>query len=253
MARRLRLRRRRATDAERKHLVELDFWQHEPDVYVRWLKGRIPHLYGIPPPNPSDIVQASSSRLSAILTWIKCDGDKYLRHLRVSPALFRGGSVLEVGCGPIPYSLAFVGCRLVGLDPLVPRYGEAGYPLDSYDERLAYVAGVAERMPFRARRFDGTISVNAIDHVDDFWMAAREIDRVLADDGLLLLEAHYHPPTTAEPWTLSDRVMREAFGSRDLQKVSDIPFTEVYWMYPERRNERLTVWTNRPELVANAV
>lgn len=249
VARRWRVRRGRATAEARKHLAELDFWRHESDVYVRWLRGKIPHLYGIPPPRRSDVVRASSLKLSAILTWIRCDGDKYLRHLRVSPDLFQGKSVLEVGCGPLPYSLAFTDCRLTGLDPLVASYKEAGYPLGSYDKRLRYVAGAAERMPLRARAFDAVISVNAIDHVDDFWIAAREIDRVLADDGLLLLEVHYHPPTTEEPWTLSDETIRRAFEGRGLVKVSDIPFTDMYWMYRERQGERLTVWTNRPEIV----
>ena len=44
--------------------------------------------------------------------------------------------------------------------------------------------GVAEDMPF-PRSFDGLVSVNALDHVDDFEGTASEIRRVLKEDAVV--------------------------------------------------------------------
>ena len=231
-----------------KRAGELDFWRREIEVYVRWLRGELPTLYGVASPAPHEVVAAESAARSAILTWTRKDAQKYLAHLGVSADVFRGLRVLELGCGPIPYALAFTGCTIIGLDPLVSLYRQAGYPLASSPERLRYVCAAGEHMPLATRSVDAVVSVNAIDHVDDLAQVAREIDRVLAADGVVLIEAHYHAPQPLEPWALDDRMMAEFFGARGLRKVAERPFADFYPMEHAHDGERLAVWTNRPQM-----
>ena len=236
--------------APRKHAGELEFWRREIDVYVRWLGGAMPALYGVPAPAPDEIIAAATPALSAILTWSRHDASKYLSHLGVRADVFRGKRVLELGCGPIPYAAAFTGCTIIGLDPLLPRYREAGYPLGSCPARLRYVCAAGEHIPLATGSVDAVISVNAIDHVDDLSRVAREIDRVLVPDGVILIEAHYHAAQPLEPWRIDDGVMAELFRGRALRKVRERAFSDVYPDEPGHDGERLTVWTNRPEMRA---
>jgi SAM-dependent methyltransferase len=230
-----------------KRAGELEFWRREIEVYVRWLRGELPTLYGIPAPAPHEVVVAETEVRSAILTWTRKDAGKYLTHLGAPAGIFRGMRVLELGCGPIPYALAFTDCTIIGLDPLVPLYRDAGYPLGAYSERLHYVCAAGEQIPLATGSVDAVVSVNAIDHVDDLSRVAREIDRVVAADGVILIEAHYHMPQPLEPWAIDDRMMADLFGGRGLRKVAERPFTDVYPMEPAHDGERLTVWSNRSE------
>ena len=219
-------------------------------MYVRWLGGKPSTLYGIASPAPHEVVAADTRARSAILTWMRKDAQKYLTHLGVRADIFRGKRVLEVGCGPLPYVLAFTDCTIIGLDPLLPLYRDAGYPLESSPTRLRYLCAAGEQIPLATGSVHAVVSVNAIDHVDDLLQVAREIDRVLAADGVLLIEAHYHAPLPLEPWALDDQIMAGLFRTRRARKVAERPITDFYPMDHRRRTERLAVWTNRPELVA---
>jgi SAM-dependent methyltransferase len=98
--------------------------------------------------------------------------------------LFDGKDVLEIGCGPLGFSLASFYRwksrirRLVKVDPL-PRLPlietaaaetEWAAPFVSWAERIAlegeYVQVPGEQLPFD-REFDTVISYNVIDHVQD--------------------------------------------------------------------------------------
>ncbi len=242
-------RRGRPSGLEAKRAGELEFWTAEVRQYVRWLRGDLPQLYGVSSPSQDEVVAAPTEPERAIRTWARKDGDKYLRHLGVSADIFQGRRVLEIGCGPLPYSICFTGCDIIGLDPLLSMYREAGYPLKGYDARLRHLCAAAERIPLRTASADGILSVNAIDHVDDFFRAASEIARVVSPDAIILIEAHYHPPTRQEPWVLNDERMTQAFGGLSVSKAAQRPFTDLYPTIPEARDQTLTVWTNRPEEV----
>jgi ubiquinone/menaquinone biosynthesis C-methylase UbiE len=88
------------------------------------------------------------------------------------------------------------------------------------------------------------ISVNALDHVDDFPKTAEEISRVLQPEGILRIETNYHQPTTCEPWPLSDELIIKHFGHLNVKKVSERLVTEVFPEAPEKK-ELLVVWTNK--------
>lgn len=230
-----------------KRAGELDFWRREIERYVRWLRGELPALYGIASPLPHEIVAEETELRSAVLTWTRKDARKYLAHLDVPADVFKGMRVLELGCGPIPYALAFSDCAIIGLDPLVALYREAGYPLGAYSERLHYIAAVGEQIPLATGSVDAVVSVNAIDHVDDLARVAGEIDRVVAAGGVILIEAHYHAPRPLEPWAIDDRVMADLFGARGVRKVAERPFADFHPTEPAHEGERLAVWSNRTE------
>lgn len=111
----------------------------------------------------------------------------------------------------------------LGPRPLVGRYSEAGYPIGEYDERLTLVEAAAENMPFDDDFFDAVISMNAIDHVDDFEVAAGEISRVLKPGGILRMEVRYHDPRLREPQVLDDSRIEASFGHLGIRKLAEHP------------------------------
>ena len=229
----------------RKQFEELEFWREQiRSSYVQWYEGKIPHRYGVPAPSKQERVTRHGPVENAVRTWAAADINKYLGHLLVPDDHFADKKLLDVGCGPIPYALAFIDCLIWGLDPLVQHYRQMGFPLDRYSDRLTYLCGAVESIPVRDSFFDAVIAVNSIDHVDDFNAAAQEISRVLKPRGVLRLEVHYHPPTTAEPWQLDDGAVLKHLGSLGIEKVHERPYTELYPEASHRRDEKLVIWAN---------
>lgn len=141
----------------------------------------------------------------------------YPRILGIDADRFVGRRVLEVGCGPLAPIVQFGGCERHGLDPLVDSSLRSGWPL--YDYPVTFVAARGEEMPYADGYFDAVISVNALDHVDDFDRVASEIQRVLGPGGELFLEIDYHPPRRLEPQVLDDGRVRAAFGACRMEKA----------------------------------
>lgn len=181
---------------------------------------------------------------NAVRTFINAAIDTYYpERLLVPRDYFKGKKILDVGCGPLPCALAFTDCQVYGLDQLLDRYRRLGFPLDTYPSRMTYVVGGAESMPFADAAFDAVISVNAIDHVDDFPKAAAEMRRVLRPDGILRMEVHYHPPNICEPWCLDDEVILRHFGQLVLRKVHERLAEDYECVFSE--DEKLVVWCSR--------
>lgn len=225
---------------KKKRNSELNFWKNEIAKYVDWYNGASPELYSLKLPQKKE-TNKGSVKNNAIFTFIEADKNRYLNHLNVKKEFLKGKRVLEIGCGPLPNALAFIDCEIVGLDPLINRYIKAGYPLRDYPDRITYVDSKAEKVPFTDGSFDAVISVNAIDHVDDFEKVASEIKRVLKDDGIMMIETHYHKAKECEPVELNDKIVKEAFSGMLLEKLSDRPFWDFYPNYGEK-SERLVVW-----------
>ena len=234
-----------------KQSCELWFWDQEIKVLTRWYEGKIAHHYGVPAPTDKMKIKDYDLTENAVRTWTNADFDKYADRLLIPRDYFDGKRILDVGCGPIPYALVFTNCEIYGLDQLIDGYRELGYPLDKYSDRLTYIKGNAEDMPFEDNFFDAVISVNAIDHVDDFPVAAKEIARVLRPEGVLRIEVHYHKSTTEEPWSLNDDLIIKLFGDLGIKKVHERSFIELISveLYPEEvkrhKREKLVVWSNK--------
>ncbi len=208
--------------------------------YEKWCRGEVDALFGEPAPSPAARVVAGTPRENAILTWAKVHQEpKYLRTLRLAPDAFDGLVVLDIGSGGIPSGLAFTGCKVLCLDPLMDLFRSLGYPFRHYEGRARFLQSRSEAMPFPDGRLDAMISVNALDHVDDFPATARETRRVLKNTGLVRFHVHYHAPTVLEPIALDDdAVWREFSWCPGMRKVCEWSASDL------GADERHAVWSN---------
>lgn len=225
-----------------KYRAEMAFRRKILEDYEKWYAGEIGELYGTSSPAEDQKIKCRSNKHSAILTYLKLvQQPKYLRDLLLDENAFAGLRLLDVGAGPMPSALIFRDCELFCLDPLYANYIEIGFPLHYY-ERTRFICARSEDIPVEDHFFDAVISVNAIDHVDDFFKTAEEIRRVLKPNGKMRLHVHYHKKTPTEPLELNDTVMRAAFGwCPDFVKIheSDKKMGSV-----ASAGELFTVWSN---------
>jgi ubiquinone/menaquinone biosynthesis C-methylase UbiE len=231
-----------------KQRTELYFWYRFLSQCTKWYQGKRRVLHDVPAPADEAKVTGYSLEENAIRTWTRIGSKKYLDHLLVPTNYFKGMKILDVGCGPIPYALVFTGCKIFGLDQLVGFYKDLGYPLDSYSQRLTYIKGSVEKIPMEDGFFDAVISVNAIEHVDDFRTAAKEICRVLRPGGVLRFEAQYHKPRVNEPWQLNDDLVLKHFGRLGIRKISERDSDELYHdpsLRARYRGGKTTIWANK--------
>jgi SAM-dependent methyltransferase len=230
-----------------KHRSELAWWQERLKERVAWYSGERT-MYGKPPPTEEEKHVRPTLEASAGVTTVAVSLDRYPDALKIPRDHFAGKTILDLGCGPYPLSIAFEDCHIVGLDPLVREYEATGFPLAEFADRVTFVRGFAEDMPFASHSFDAIISVNAIDHVDDFAAAAREISRVLKKDGVLRMQVHYHAPTELEPNALGDEEILAHLGHLGITKVSEeeaaIPARGPDSIPANAPDERLVVWAN---------
>ena len=106
--------------------------------------------------------------------------DRLLAFLALEP----GHSLLDVGggTGQIAEQMAgFVG-RACVLEP------SSGMLAQGLRKRLCLVQGVAERLPFPSASIDRILMVDAFHHLLDQGRAVRELTRVLAPGGRLVIE-----------------------------------------------------------------
>ena len=81
------------------------------------------------------------------------------------------------------------GARAVALDPSEAMLSLARQHMTERGAQITLVRGIAETLPFGDGVFDRVLCHSAIDHVAAPDVAAREMSRVLAPDGRLLLSA----------------------------------------------------------------
>lgn len=200
------------------------FWSDLVSELVQWYHGEVKERSHTPFPADDQKNQCQTIEHSALLTWFELhQKPKYLIDLQLPVDKFQGMKILDVGSGPMPSAEVFKNCELYCLDPLLPEYIRAGYPLHYYKESTRFVYGYSEDMPFKDDFFDAVISVNAIDHVDDIFISAKEIERVLKPNGIIRMHIHYHKKTITEPLELNDDIVQGAFGwCRNFRKVSEM-------------------------------
>lgn len=99
--------------------------------------------------------------------------------------------ILDVGCGT-GFLLRHLADQLhdavefVGIDP-APSMVETARSLASDDNRIGFVSGVAEKLPFPDEAFDLVVSTTSFDHWHDQQLGLRECARVLKLDHDLVL------------------------------------------------------------------
>jgi len=237
--------RRIFAEESNKKSAELDFWKREIPKCVEWYQGKR-HLYNFAPPPSVDKHSEYGLPVDALITWLKLyQQQKYLIDLQVSADQFRGTKMLDVGCGPFPSIFAFKDVEYYGIDPLINAYRAAGYPIDLWTyQGFHYYANSAEEMPFKESFFDAVISVNAIDHVDEFKETAKAIKKVLKPDGLFRMHVHYHKKKTCEPVELNDQIFLENFGwVVNLKKIHQSRNKDM-GLYTAPEGELFVLWGN---------
>ncbi len=226
-----------------KEKAEADFWKGQIQACLQWFRGD-GSLWGVSPPSEIQKIQLFDEKNSAILTFFEL-GQKagYLEDLHLKPSSFDGCKLLDIGSGPYPSALVFSASEVFCLDPLLPTYMRLGYPTHLYDSRAKFVFGRSEALPFESGFFDAVISVNAIDHVDDFEATANEIKRVLKPGGKLRMHVHYHKRTVTEPLEINDSRFRQAFGwAENLMKIHESDRKRGHVL--DSNDEKYVVWSN---------
>lgn len=181
--------------------------------YLKWFNGEIEDLYGEKKPLDTEKIQLGNPLENAIMTWGKLHQEQKYQHvLRLPKGVFSGMKILDLGSGPYPSAVTFDDCEIYCLDPLVNWFKKIGYPYHLYENRVNFIGGYAETIPFKNNTFDAIISVNAIDHFDDLISTSKEIQRVLRNNGILVLHIHYHNKTILESLELDDNIIKNSFS-----------------------------------------
>lgn len=211
---------------KRKHDAELAYWQSALQNLEGWFVKGANLRIGLRSPTPEQKLNGSESWITNAVMTMHALRPHYTTRLRIERDHFRGQRVLEIGCGPLAPILQFSDCARHCVDPLVDVYMAAGWPLYDYDAKFINTGG--ESLPYREGYFDAAISVNALDHVDDFEQTAGEMERVVKPGGSIYFEVEYHKPTVTEPVKLDDARVVRAFSRCELTAVINRSGKELY-------------------------
>jgi SAM-dependent methyltransferase len=169
----------------------------------------------------------------------------YTTYFGFSPQDYCAKSILDIGCGPLGSLEWASDARLrVGLDPLAHKYRKL--PLQADGDRMSYVAGFSETIPFQDHTFDYVTSFNSLDHVADVGVTISEMKRVVAPGGYILLIVEIaHLPTFTEPHRLNIAVINAFAPEFKLEtcEVFGVPPNHNLWAgivskLPYRQGER---------------
>ncbi len=236
--------------ARRKYEGELAYWRKDLGKLLRWYRGEADWCR-IPPPSEKQALKESGVPATNAIMTVNRLVPHYTEALLIDDDAFVGKRVLEVGCGPLAPVIQFRDCERHGLDPLIDLYVRSGWPL--YDLDVTFVDARAESMPYADAYFDAVISVNALDHVDDFPLVASEIQRVLKVGGRVYFDIEYHEPRPLEPQRLDDALVLSSFSSCEMRRIRERSGEEKYRAMAERfgmrpdgtgqyTDDRLVVW-----------
>lgn len=153
-------------------------------------------------------------------------GTESLKHLKKYPMyLERWGyryhrKVLDVGTGPYSGFLPFIEAEeKVGLDPLYPRYGEAGiflrYP------GIEYLPMRLEDLPTpgQFQKFNAVLCADCLDHGNLGFHMLPKLADLLQPAGKLFLHVHFRPPeklNAAHDYPLDEWQLDEWLARTDL-------------------------------------
>jgi SAM-dependent methyltransferase len=110
--------------------------------------------------------------------------------------------VLDVGCGPKPYY------------PFFARASSEYIGVDVVENPAAELRGPVEALPVDDASFDVVLCTQVLEHCDDPAQAVRELRRVTAPGGRVLLSTHgvqvYHP-SPVDYWRWTHEGLRRVF------------------------------------------
>lgn len=96
---------------------------------------------------------------------------------------------LEIGSGPTPFLDFFPECTKFALDPLMDYY----ISTFSMPEKIRYIKGIGENLPFQDNYFDILLAINTLDHVHSPKKFIDETIRCLKKGGVLYIVVDCYP------------------------------------------------------------
>jgi SAM-dependent methyltransferase len=133
--------------------------------------------------------------------------------------------VLDVGCGEgqLARRAASVGAWVVGVDPTEGQLATAAARAGG----VRYARAAAEQLPLADASFDAVVICLTLEHLDPFEPAVREVGRVLAPGGRLLLFLN-HPLLQApgSGW-IDDHILEEQYWRVGPYLPDDVAMEEV--------------------------
>lgn len=181
-----------------KNQRELGYWKDNIARMEKWYSGL--GKYNFPYPNEEQKIKSYDHTTNAILTYINSfiKNGSYLRDLQLDRNHFKDKIVADIGSGPMPTLLMFDNCcKRYCIDHLMQKYKEIGYPHYFYKESITFINSKSEKLDLESNSIDAVVSVNALDHVDNFKKTADEIKRILIKGGELHLLINLHPSKTS--------------------------------------------------------
>jgi len=165
--------------------------------------------------------------------------------------LLEGQRALDLGCFVGGRSLAWREhyglAEVVGtdIDPQVLA-GARAYAADEHAERVAFVAAVGERLPFRDRSFDAVLSFDVFEHVQSPAEVLAECHRILKPGGRLfaVFPSYWHPTEHHLGLVTRTPSLHWFFSGRELVRAYDGAIAErgpgAAWY--RRRSPELAPW-----------
>jgi demethylmenaquinone methyltransferase/2-methoxy-6-polyprenyl-1,4-benzoquinol methylase len=172
-----------------------------------------------------------------------------------------GEMVVDVGTGPgtIPLHLQrmFPEVRFHGLDLGLPMLAEAGYHARRMKISLPLICADGTVLPFQDKSLDMVLSFFCMHHINDPGAFLQEIDRVLKEDGkLLILDFKRDIPAVLDKgmnllWKLG---FIFSSGKNGLKESIDSAWTreEIMTAVKDRQLARFLVHETRTELLVTA-
>jgi SAM-dependent methyltransferase len=155
---------------------------------------------------------------------------RYLPYIERAARECKTGRVentLDVGCGPACLAQYVPNGKKWYLDPLIDSYRELF--ADRMPREGQWIASTVEDADLGENRFDVILSLNALDHVRDPWLALAKLCRALKPGGVFVLslytrgrllaflrnlqEALWVSTDRAHPYSFTDASARSALAS----------------------------------------
>jgi len=119
------------------------------------------------------------------------------------------GRVLDLGCGEGQLSrrIAARGSRVIGVDLAANQITEAA----ARGGGVQFARGAGEALPFAEGAFDAVVICLTLEHIEPFEPAVREVGRVLAPGGCLVLFLNHPLLQAPESGWIDDQILGEQY------------------------------------------
>lgn len=145
------------------------------------------------------------------------------RYIRVREWVNGPCSLLDIGCGK-PCAWMEDGSFL--------KFLGFGVGLDIKDYHgFKYVRGDVVRMPFDEKTFDVVTALEVLEHTGDIDKALREIDRVLKDEGTVIISTPKNNILWKMVWPVWERVFEKMWRNSHKQVLNERKWLEKFGKY----------------------